>query len=63
MEARTKLDLTQFSSNFDINATDIPEMVQSELLVGPQEDSRIRFELYKLNVYGESPKHVPSCNV
>ena len=50
-----KLDLTQFSSNFDLYSTAIPDIVSEELVLGATEknDSRttVRFEPYKLNVY------------
>jgi hypothetical protein len=53
-----KLDLTQFSSSFDLYSTTIPDIVSEELMVGVTEkdDSRmnVRFEPYKLNIYGKS---------
>jgi hypothetical protein len=53
-----KLDLNQFSSNFDLHSTKIPDIVASALMVGATERgasaTTVRFEPYKLNVYGRS---------
>ncbi|KAK0434258.1 uncharacterized protein EV420DRAFT_420033 [Desarmillaria tabescens] len=49
-----KLDTTQFSSNFDLRATNILDQVQADLVEGQDEIQKVlRSELYKLNVYGK----------
>ncbi|KAK0451209.1 uncharacterized protein EV420DRAFT_1561489 [Desarmillaria tabescens] len=49
-----KLDITQFSCNFDPRATKIFDQVQADLIEGQDEIQKVlRPELYKLNVYGE----------
>ncbi|KAJ8456149.1 hypothetical protein ONZ45_g18807 [Pleurotus djamor] len=44
-----KLDVTNFSLNFDLSSTGILEKIKKELLA---DDRKIRADLYKLNLYG-----------
>ena len=48
-----KLDPSQFSSTFDLSNTDIPQIIKENLIIGKQENHRIRFELCKLNVFSK----------
>jgi hypothetical protein len=51
-----KLDTTQFATSFDLHSTGIPRAVESNFLEETlSATGAIKYELYKLNVYGQSP--------
>ena len=47
-----KLDTSRFASMIDIHSSGIAQHVSNELLEGKHSKRTLRFELYKLNVYG-----------
>jgi hypothetical protein len=50
-----KLDVTQFATSFDLQSTGIPHAVKSNFLEETLSTTgAIKYELYKLNVYGQS---------
>ena len=49
-----KLDATHFASLFDLEASGLPSVVSGALLEGGKSSADIRFEKYKINVYGMS---------
>jgi hypothetical protein len=48
-----KLDTSDFSINFSLETSGLLDIVRSSLVVGYDENTKIKGELYKLNVYGE----------
>lgn len=46
-----KLDVTHFSSTFNLADSGLIDIVRSELLEGENDRKTVRAELYKLNVY------------
>ena len=48
-----KLDVTQFSSTFDVHALGFADILCNNLLADQQQQKSIRIERYKLNIYGE----------
>ncbi|KAI6123202.1 hypothetical protein EDD16DRAFT_1894176 [Pisolithus croceorrhizus] len=48
-----KMDPTEFAANFDVEDSDLIDIVSQGLLEGDHEDRGIKLELYKLNVYGK----------
>ena len=48
-----KLDAIHFSAAFDLSESDLPQVVSGALLEGHPANSAIRFEKYKINVYGQ----------
>ncbi|TFY75754.1 hypothetical protein EWM64_g8258 [Hericium alpestre] len=51
-----KMDVTHFSTPIVPERTDLPTIIRYDLLDGENSTRPIRFELYKLNVYGEYTK-------
>ncbi|THH19107.1 hypothetical protein EUX98_g8837 [Antrodiella citrinella] len=47
-----KIDTDHFMSTFDLDASGLLPLISGKLLEGGQEDSAIRAERYKINVYG-----------
>jgi hypothetical protein len=51
----SKLDITQFATSFNLQSTPIPRVVETDFLAETLSVTEtIKYELYKLNIYGQS---------